>query len=394
VTITNGDQAAVTLTPPFSIDGTDASAFSVGAPGTAALDPGADTTAGVLFQATSLGAKSATLSVASVNGGTRTVTLSGLVACPVITLSATMPAAEYGAAYSQTITASGGTGPYTFAVSGGALPQGVTMTGAGAVAGTPTALGAFPFTVQATAASACAGTGSFSLTVNDATPPVLTLPAEIAATATSPAGAVVSFTATAVDLVDGADTVACTPASGATFPIGATTVACSAIDAHGNKTTGSFVVTVTADTVAGRMTGDGAIESGALEHDFAFFVQEHETGADAGAITYRAKPRSGPGNATSDRFESTTITMMSFFNVAGVSPGRQPWSGVDTVSFSGRGRWNDRTGFTFDAIATDAGEPGRGHDRFALTVRDGAGQVVATVDATVTGGNIQSLRIR
>ncbi|HXI28362.1 MAG TPA: choice-of-anchor D domain-containing protein [Vicinamibacterales bacterium] len=394
VTITNGEASTVTLTPPFSIGGADAAAFAVGAPASTSLAAGAETTAAASFHSTALGAKSATLSVTSDNGGTRSVTLTGLVACPAITVSASLPAAEYGFAYSQAIVAAGATGPYTFLVTGGALPQGVALSAAGALAGTPAALGTFAFTVQATAASGCTGTASFSLTVRDTTPPLLALPANIAATATTPAGAVVSFTATATDLVDGTVPVVCAPASGATFPITVTTVACSATDAHGNKASGSFTVTVTTDTVPGRMVGDAAIESATIEQEFSFVVQERASGADAGTLAYRARPQSGRDKGKGDRFDSTSITSVSFFDVPGVSPGHRPPSGVDTVSFRGLGRWNDRSGYSFEAVATDAGEPGRGHDRFALTIRDGAGQVVASVDAVITDGNIQSLRIK
>src|SRR5262249_4546457 len=155
--------------------------------------------------------------------------------------------------------------------------------------------------------------------------------------------------------------VTCTPASGATFPIAATVVACSATDAHGNRASGSFTVTVTTETVAGRMIADAAIDSATVERAFSFVVQERASGADAGALAYRAKPRSGPGRGKGDRFDSTAITSVSFFDVPGVSPGHRPSSGVDTVSFRGLGRWNDRGGYTFEAVATDAGEPGRGH---------------------------------
>src|SRR5262249_2481263 len=57
-------------------------------------------------------------------------------------------------------------------------------------------------------------------------------------------GAVVTFTATATDNVDGTDPVTCTPASGSTFPVGTTTVNCTATDAAGNYSSGSFKVTV------------------------------------------------------------------------------------------------------------------------------------------------------
>ena len=62
---------------------------------------------------------------------------------------------------------------------------------------------------------------------------------------------------------------------------------------------------------------------------------------------------------------------MSSFNLPGVTPGSRPASpGTDTVTFSGRGLWNGRAGYTFQAQATDAGEPGPGRDLFAITIRD------------------------
>ena len=50
--------------------------------------------------------------------------------------------------------------------------------------------------------------------------------------------------------------------------------------------------------------------------------------------------------------------------------------------------------YTFEVVATDAGEPGVRHDTFSLTVRDGAGHVVATASGTLEAGNIQALRAR
>ena len=71
------------------------------------------------------------------------------------------------------------------------------------------------------------------------------MPGTIAVQATGPTGAVVTFSVTATDAVDGAVTPSCSPASGATFPLGQTTVTCSAQDAHGNKASQSFLVSVT-----------------------------------------------------------------------------------------------------------------------------------------------------
>jgi hypothetical protein len=231
-----------------------------------------------------------------------------------------------------------------------------------------------------------------TIDVVDTTPPALTLPGNLTAVATTPTGAVVVYSASASDLVDGTRPVVCAPASGSTFAIGATTVACSASDAHGNTTTGSFTVTVTTADVPGRMVGAAAIEAGAATHEVEFFVQERSSGADAGLLRYRAKTRKS-GRDQEDRFESAMITSVTFFDVPGVSPGRKPPSGIDTVSFAGIGRWNGRAGYTFEAIAVDAGEPGRNRDSFKITVRDGTGRAVASVDARITDGNIQSLRI-
>lgn len=60
-----------------------------------------------------------------------------------------MPAMIVGAAFSQAVTASGGTGPYTYILAGGAFPAGLTMT-TGTISGTPTTAGPYAFTIRAT----------------------------------------------------------------------------------------------------------------------------------------------------------------------------------------------------------------------------------------------------
>jgi len=103
----------------------------------------------------------------------------------------------------------------------------------------------------------------------DTTPPVLSLPPGITTEATGPGGAVVNFAATATDNVDGSLPVACAPLSGATFAIGTTAVNCSASDAAGNTTTGSFTVTVQdtappALTLPANLTTNASGASGAV----------------------------------------------------------------------------------------------------------------------------------
>jgi len=139
------------------------------------------------------------------------------------------------------------------------------------------------------------------------------------------------------------------------------------------------------------MLGDGTIDNGSVRHDFDFLVQERATGDDVGALLYRLKTN-GAGRVQEDRFEAVA-TRAVFFNVGDVSPGPKPASGIDTVLFSGVGRWNGAGGYTFEARATDAGEPGRGVDRFAITIRDAAGRIVASIDDALDDGNIESVHI-
>jgi len=76
---------------------------------------------------------------------------------------------------------------------------------------------------------------SFTVTVVDTTPPVITVPTVLDTEATSSSGAVVSYAPpTATDLVDGSDVVTCNYNSGDTFALGTTTVTCNATDAAGN----------------------------------------------------------------------------------------------------------------------------------------------------------------
>jgi len=86
---------------------------------------------------------------------------------PTITLSpSSLPAARLNSPYSQTISASGGIAPYSFAVVGGALPNGLMLASGGLLSGTPRSLGPSTFRVRAAATNGCAGTNTYTLTVN------------------------------------------------------------------------------------------------------------------------------------------------------------------------------------------------------------------------------------
>ncbi|MCX8477783.1 MAG: putative Ig domain-containing protein, partial [Sphingomonas sp.] len=86
-----------------------------------------------------------------------------------------LPAGDVGSAYGTALTASGGTAPYSYAVTAGALPPGLALSAGGTISGTPTADGTFNFTVTATdSAPGLPETGSraYSLTINPLAAPI------------------------------------------------------------------------------------------------------------------------------------------------------------------------------------------------------------------------------
>src|SRR5262249_14514359 len=74
-------------------------------------------------------------------------------------------------AYSQTVSASGGTSPYTYSVSVGSLPTGLSLNSStGAITGTPTVANTFSFTIKAVdsttgTGSPFSGTQAYSVTI-------------------------------------------------------------------------------------------------------------------------------------------------------------------------------------------------------------------------------------
>jgi len=67
---------------------------------------------------------------------------------PLAITDTTLPSGQVNVAYSHTMTASGGTSPYTWSITSGTLPAGVTMSTGGVFSGTPTESGDFPITVE------------------------------------------------------------------------------------------------------------------------------------------------------------------------------------------------------------------------------------------------------
>ena len=148
------------------------------------LHPGQASSFLVVFGPTSSGTFSGAIHIQFTQfaGSVSTISLSGtgLAQSPTnpltLTTAASMPGGSVGTAYTTTLQASGGTTPYSWSISSGALPAGLTLAAAsGTISGTPTTAGIFSFTAKvtdSTAPTAQTATQAFSITVAAAVTPV------------------------------------------------------------------------------------------------------------------------------------------------------------------------------------------------------------------------------
>src|SRR5215211_3974715 len=206
----------------------------------------------------------------------------------------------------KTVEATGPSGAaVNFTATANDIVDGPITPNCDAASGSTFPVGTTTVHCSATDAHGNQATGSFTVTVQDTTPPTLTLPDDKTVEATKAAGADVSYTATASDLVDSSVSVTCTPASPHTFGFGTTTVDCSATDAHGNTANGSFTVLVQ-DTTAPVIASHGDVSATATSANGAnvSYTSPGTTDAVDGPGTANCTPASG----TPFALGSTTVT--------------------------------------------------------------------------------------
>ena len=101
----------------------------------------------------------------------KSVSLSIAVAsAPLAITTSSLSSGTQSTAYSSSLSASGGTTPYTWSITSGGLPAGLSLaSGTGLISGTPTAIGTFSFTATVTDAGNPAQTKSANLSMVVAT---------------------------------------------------------------------------------------------------------------------------------------------------------------------------------------------------------------------------------
>jgi hypothetical protein len=194
--------------------------------------------------------------------------------------------------------------------------------------------GATTVTCTASDSRGNAASSSFTVTINDVTPPSIAPHGPETAEAAGASGAIVTFTAPlATDSVDGSVSVSCAPASGSTFAIGTTTVTCTAADAAGNGASSSFGVTV-ADTIAPVIAAHADITVNATSASGAVvnYIQPATTDAVDGNGTAVCTPAGGAfpigatlvsctaSDARGNAAASTSFTVTVVNNAPSITP--------------------------------------------------------------------------
>jgi hypothetical protein len=116
---------------------------------------------------TAVGTISITVTVTDSTGAKNSGTFSLTVNLPPITVTTTsLPNGALTASYSASLSASGGTQPYTWTAGG--LPDGLGVSSSGAITGTPTTLGTFTVSVSVKDSMGAAANANLSITITPA----------------------------------------------------------------------------------------------------------------------------------------------------------------------------------------------------------------------------------
>lgn len=216
---------------------------------------------------TGAGASSFTVKVADSSSPEQTatkalsITIDAAPQPPTVTTTS-LPSGTVSTAYSATLAASGGSTPYSWSITSGALPSGLSLAAStGAISGTPTTSGTSSFTVEVKDANSNTGTKSLSIAISSAAqPPTVTtssLPGATVGTAYSStlaaSGGTTPYTwsITSGSLPAGLSLTASSGAiSGTPTASGTSSFTVQVKDAANNTGTKSLSITVGASTLA------------------------------------------------------------------------------------------------------------------------------------------------
>lgn len=217
------------------------------------------------------GADSFTYTASNGAGTSSAATVSITVSRPTLVItpsSGALPGGQVGASYSQALSSSGGTAPYSYSVTG--LPAGISVNpSSGALSGTPTATGNYNLSILATDANGATGSASYTLAIAPAPPVAGAVSATVAANSSSQSitlnlsGGAANSVAIAAPPSHGQATVSglsilYTPTPGFS---GADSLSYTAANASGTSAPATLTITVTASALV-LSPASGALPNG------------------------------------------------------------------------------------------------------------------------------------
>ncbi len=259
---------------------------------------------------------------------------------PVSISPPTLAPASVGSAYSASLSASGGSAPYTFSVLSGSTPEGLSLSPEGVISGTPTSAETASFTVLARDSSkpALIGTREYSLTVSPGTGTTATQlscsPSTVAPSQTGVCTATVTDSSTGSTAPTGS--VSFSTLGKGSFSASSCTLAAIGATGAGCSVTYTPAAEGTQELIA-RYGGDRAHEASTGEFD----LEVAETAL-----------RASPNHVWANGHETTTLTLtslagrsllaghpvrLSFSPSAGVEPVES--SATQTANFAGEASW-------------------------------------------------------
>ena len=135
----------------------------------------------------------------------------------------------------------------------------------------------------------------------------------------------------------------------------------------------------------GRMHGNGVVEAADARHHLDFAVSDTIRLGERGWLKLEIERKRG----SDDEFVSVLVSDVIFADLPAVSPGGK--AEADSVTIVGVGLWNGKPA-TFEASATDNGEPGARDDNISIRIFVG-GKLVNATSGALKSGNIQSNRL-
>jgi len=282
---------------------------------------------------------------------------STLLAISPVTISSGTVGVPYGPV---ALTATGGTGAVTFAVTVGSLPSGLTFSSAGVLSGTPTQAGAFPFTITAKDSVGNAGSQAYTLTIAAGCSTITVAPSTLASGTLGTVYPAVTFTKTGgVGAITFSETGALptgmtfvagvlsgTPTQSGSFPITIT-----ATDSNG--CTGNVSVSLKVNSASAVSTTTTITSTSTSFDGFSLPTNIALVGTTQVSLSFTVKPASGSATPTG------TVTVTDGFNdtCSGTLTSTSAGAGscALTISQVGSGSTSLTAAYTPDSSASSNG---------------------------------------